>query len=167
MPQAYLQKATHRWGKRILVGALALIAVSAVAGAAYQFIATQQQSAANPAPGQLVDIGGYRLHIWCTGIGSPAVILDTGLGGSLLDWGFVQPEAAKFSRVCSYDRAGMGFSDLGPSPRTSRRIAAELHELLDRIGIRQPVVLVGASFGGFNIRMFASEYPDGAPGLCS
>jgi pimeloyl-ACP methyl ester carboxylesterase len=165
MRQAYLQQATRMWIKRILVGTLAFITISAIAGAAYQFIATRQQSAANPAPGQLIDIGGYHLHAWCTGEGSPAVILDTGLGGSLLDWGSVQREVAKFSRVCSYDRAGMGFSDLGPSPRTSRRIAAELHELLDRIGIRQPVVLVGASFGGFNIRMFASEYPDRSAGL--
>jgi len=155
----------RRWIKRIFASFITVLALAGITGATYQAIVSRRELAANPAPGQLIDIGGYRLHIWCMGTGSPAVILDTGLGGSLLDWGFVQPEAAKFSRVCSYDRAGMGFSDLGPTPRTSRRIAAELHGLLDRIGIRQAVVLVGASFGGFNIRIFASEYPDRSAGL--
>src|SRR5262245_26909735 len=108
----------QRWSKRILAGVLGVLTAGASIGAAYQFIVTRRESTANPPPGQLIDIGGYRLHVWCVGTGSPAVILDTGLGGSLLDWGFVQPEAAKFSRVCSYDRAGMGFSDPGPTPRT-------------------------------------------------
>src|SRR6267142_556650 len=147
-----------RWAKRILATLIAVLTLAGITGAAYQSIDTRRESAANPPPGQLIDIGGYRLHIWCSGTGSPAVILDTGLGGSLLDWGFVQPEVAKFTRVCAYDRAGMGFSDLGPSARTSRRIASELRQLLNRMEIREPVVLVGASFGGFNIRIFASEY---------
>jgi len=154
-----------RWAKRILATLIAVLTLAGITGAAYQSIDTRRESAANPPPGQLIDIGGYRLHIWCSGTGSPAVILDTGLGGSLLDWGFVQPEVAKFTRVCAYDRAGMGFSDLGPSARTSRRIASELRQLLNRMEIREPVVLVGASFGGFNIRIFASEYPERSAGL--
>jgi len=103
--------------------------------------------------------------LWCTGDGTPAVILDTGLGGSSADWGFVQPEVARFTRVCSYDRAGMGYSDPGPSPRTARRIASELAELLVRSRIGTPVVLVGASIGGFDVRVFASDYPERAAGL--
>src|SRR5579862_3586494 len=150
----------RRWAKRIFASLTVVLILAGITGATYQAITSRRELAANPPPGEMVDVGGYRLHIWCMGEGSPAVILDTGLGGSLLDWGFVQPEVAKFTRVCAFDRAGMGFSDLGPTPRTSRRIASELRELLDRKGMREPVVLVGASFGGYNTRIFASEYPE-------
>jgi pimeloyl-ACP methyl ester carboxylesterase len=112
-----------------------------------------------------VDIGGYRLHLWCAGSGTPAVILDSGLGGTSADWGYVQPDVARFTRVCSYDRAGMGYSDPGPSPRTARRIAGELAELLARGGIDGPVVLVGASIAGFTARVFASDHPERVAGL--
>jgi pimeloyl-ACP methyl ester carboxylesterase len=155
----------RRWAQRAIVGLSSLIAVTALAGATYQWLATRRDLAANPAPGQLVDIGGYRLHLWCTGSGTPAVLLDNGLGGSSVGWGFVQPDVARFTRVCSYDRAGMGYSDPGPTPRTARRIASELATLLDRSGIAGPVVLVGASIAGFNVRVFASDHPDRAAGL--
>src|SRR5919112_1421851 len=153
------------WAQRAIVGLSSLIAVTALAGATYQWLATRRDLAANPAPGQLVDIGGYRLHLWCVGDGAPAVILDNGLGGSSVGWGFVQPAAARFTRVCSYERAGMGYSDPGPSPRTARRIATELAELLTRSGITGPVVLVGASIAGFNVRVFASDHPERTGGL--
>jgi pimeloyl-ACP methyl ester carboxylesterase len=155
----------RRWTLRILIGLCGLIGVTALTGATYQWLATRKDLAATPPPGHLVDIGGYRLHLWCTGDGAPAVILDTGLGGSTPDWGFVQPDVARFTRVCSYDRAGMGYSDPGPSPRTARRIASELAELLARSGIGGPVVLVGASIAGFDVRVFASDHPDRAAGL--
>ena len=155
----------RRWTLRILFGLCGLIVVTAITGATYQWLATRQELAATPPPGRLVDIGGHRLHLWCTGDGAPAVILDTGLGGSTPGWGFVQPEVARFTRVCSYDRAGMGYSDPGPSPRTARRIASELAELLARSGIGGPVVLVGASIAGFNVRVFASDHPERAAGL--
>jgi pimeloyl-ACP methyl ester carboxylesterase len=155
----------RRWAIRILAGLCGLIVVAALTGATYQWLATRRDLAATPPPGHLVDIGGHRLHVWCTGEGAPAVILDTGLGGSSADWGFVQPDVARFTRVCSYDRAGMGYSDPGPSPRTARRIATELAELLARSGIPGPVVLVGASIAGFDIRVFASDHPERAAGL--
>ena len=154
-----------RWTTRVLVGLCSLIVVTALTGALYQTVATRKDLAVTPPPGQLVDIGGYRLHLWCTGNGAPAVILDTGLGGSSAGWYFVQPDVARFTRVCSYDRAGMGYSDPGPSPRTARRIASELATLLDRSGIAGPVVLVGASIAGFNVRVFASDHPERAAGL--
>jgi len=150
---------------RIFVVLGAFLIVAALSGATYQWLATRRELAATPPPGHLVDIGGYRLHLWCTGDGAPAVILDTGLGGSSADWGFVQPDVARFTRVCSYDRAGMGYSDPGPSPRTARRIASELAELLVRSGIGGPVVLVGASIAGFDVRVFASDHPELAAGL--
>jgi hypothetical protein len=118
-----------RWTLRILAGLLSLIVLAALAGATYQWFATRRDLASTPAPGHLVDVGGHRLHLWCTGAGTPAVILDAGLGGSSPGWGFVQPDVGRFTRVCSYDRAGMGYRDPGPSPRTARRIANELAEL--------------------------------------
>jgi len=154
-----------RWAKRTLIGLGGLIAVAALAGATYQRIATRRDLARYPPPGRLVDIGGHRLHIWCTGSGAPSVILESGLGGSSFGWGHVQPEIAKFTRVCSYDRAGMGYSDAGPNPRTTRRMAAELSLLLDRTGIGEPLVLVGASSGGLIVRLFASERADRVVGL--
>ena len=154
-----------RWTMRIVVVLGAFLVVAALSGATYQWLATRKELAATPPPGHLVDIGGHRLHLWCTGDGTPAVILDTGLGGSSADWGFVQPDVARFTRVCSYDRAGAGYSDPGPSPRTARRIASELAELLARSGIDGPVVLVGASIAGFDVRVFASDYPQRAAGL--
>ncbi|PYR88145.1 MAG: hypothetical protein DMF84_29630 [Acidobacteria bacterium] len=154
-----------RWTMRIFVVLGAFLIVAALSGATYQWLATRKELAATPPPGHLVDIGGYRLHLWCTGDGAPAVILDTGLGGSSADWGFVQPDVARFTRVCSYDRAGMGYSDPGPSPRTARRIASELAELLVRSGIGGRVVLVGASIAGFDVRVFASDHPERAAGL--
>ena len=147
---------------RVLVGLCGLLIVAAISGATYQWTATRNDLAATPPPGRLVDVGGHRLHIWCTGSGTPSVILDTGLGGSSADWGLVQPEVAQFTRVCSYDRAGMGYSDPGPSPRTTRRIARELAQLLDRSGINGPLILVGASIGGFTVRVFASEHSEHA-----
>ena len=154
-----------RWTVRIFVVLGAFLIVAALSGATYQWLATRQEIAATPPPGHLIDIGGYRLHLWCTGDGAPAVILDTGLGGSRTGWGFVQPGVAQFTRVCSYDRAGMGYSDPGPSPRTARRIASELAELLARSGIAGPVVLVGASIAGFDVRVFASDHPERTAGL--
>src|SRR5688572_26040522 len=154
-----------RWTMRILVVLGACLLVAALSGATYQWVATRRELAATPPPGHLVDVGGYRLHLWCTGDGAPAVILDSGLGGSTPVWGFVQPDVARFTRVCSYDRAGMGYSDPGPSPRTARRIASELAELLARSGNGGPVVLVGASIAGFNVRVFASDHPERTAGL--
>jgi len=154
-----------RWTKRIFVVLGAFLVIATLSGATYQWLATRKELAATPPPGHLVDIGGYRLHLWCTGDGAPAVILDAGLGGTSAGWGFVQPEVARFTRVCSYDRAGMGYSDPGPSPRTARRIASELAELLARSGMPGPVVLVGESIAGFTVRVFASDHPERVAGL--
>jgi pimeloyl-ACP methyl ester carboxylesterase len=117
------------------------------------------------APGRLVDVGGFRLHLNGLGSGGPTVVLDAALGGSSVSWALVQPEVARFTRVCSYDRAGFGWSDAGPLPRTAGRIAGELRTLLDRAGETPPFVLVGHSFGGLVARVFASRYPADVAGL--
>jgi len=118
-----------------------------------------------PPPGTLVDIGGFRLHLHCTGNGSPTIVLDAALGASSLSWSLVQPELARLSRVCSYDRGGFGWSDPGPMPRTADRIAEELHTLLERARVPPPYVLVGHSFGGLVALIFARRFRSVTSGL--
>src|SRR5690349_22698564 len=147
------------WIGRSLAALVGLLIILGLVGASYEAIAAAGDARRYPAPGQLVDVGGYRLHIQCVGTGSPTVVLDAGLGGSSLDWSLVQPELGRSTRVCAYDRAGMGWSDLGPQPRTPRQIADELHTLLTNAGIAGPYVLVGHSLAGKNVRLFAQQYP--------
>ena len=154
-----------RWIGRGLVAVVGLIAILALAGASYEAIAAAGDARRYPPPGQLVDVGGYRLHIQCVGTGSPTVVLDAGLGGSSLDWSLVQPELGRSTRVCAYDRAGMGWSDPGPQPRTPRQIAGELHTLLTNAGIAEPYVLVGHSLAGKNVRLFTIAHPDQVAGM--
>lgn len=156
------------WLKRGLLGLLILVAALSLIGATYQAIANEVDKRNYSAPGQLVDVGGYRLHLNCTGsnaAGNPTVILEQGLGGISSAWALVQPEVAKVTRVCSYDRAGMGWSDSGPEPRDAQQIATELHSLLQNANIQGPYVLAGWSFGGLYIREYASQYPDEVTGM--
>src|SRR5690242_9443944 len=116
-------------------------------------------------PGRLVDVGGFRLNLYCSGSGSPTVVFDSGYEDWAPAWSKVQPQIAKWTRACSYDRAGAGFSDPGPMPRTSVRIAGELHTALHRAGIAGPYILVGSAFGGDNVRTFADLYMGEVAGL--
>jgi len=118
-----------------------------------------------PPPGQLVDVGGFRLHVKCDGAGTPTVVFDAALGGSSISWAWVQPEIARSNRTCIYDRAGYGWSDPGPFPRTAGRMVDELHTLLERSGVGPPYVLVGHSFGGLVMRIFAARYRSDVVGL--
>jgi pimeloyl-ACP methyl ester carboxylesterase len=134
-------------------------------GAIYQALAAVGDKRRYPALGRLIDVGGHRVHALWSGAGSPTVILDAGLSGSALDWSLVQPEVATFTRVCAYDRAGAGWSDLGPKPRTSHQIVRELHALLTKAGLPPPYVLVGHSFGGLNMRLYACQHPEQVVGM--
>jgi len=117
-------------------------------------------------PGQLVPAGdGARLNLVCMGKGSPAAVFDSGWEDWSPAWAVVQPRIAKFTRACSYDRAGAGFSEPGPLPRTSVRIADELHAALHTAGVRGPHILVGHAFGGDNVRAFADRYMPEVAGL--
>lgn len=156
-------------GKRrigaLIKGTGLLAATVATGGLAYQTLATARDARLYPAPGKRIDVGGFRLHLLRAGAGRPAAVFDAGLAGFSLDWGLVLPAVAEFTTVCAYDRAGYGWSDPGPLPRTSSRIATELHALLHHAGIEPPYVLVGHSFGGFNVRLFADYYPDEVAGM--
>lgn len=150
-----------RWLGRFFLLVVGLVA----AGTVYETIAEDADRRAFPAPGQLIDIGGYRLHINCTGMGSPTVIIDAGWGNWSLVWSQVQRDVAKTTRVCSYDRAGMGYSEAGPLPRDAEHMAVELHALLEQAGIAGPYVLVGHSLGGLPIRIFAHNYSTEVSGV--
>lgn len=158
-----------RWLKSIVLACVVLIVLLAAAGAIYRAIENSADARRFPQQGTSVSPGpqfsGVSLNIDCSGQGSPTVILDSGLGVPAVGWNFVQPQIAKFTRVCSYDRAGYGWSTPGPMPRTSGEIVKELHALLAAAGEKPPYILVGHSFGGFNIRVFNGAYPGEVAGM--
>jgi len=129
-----------------------------LAGAIYESVAEAADARAYPPPGQLVDVDGYRLHINCTGTGSPTVVIEVGLGDWSTMWAWVQPEVARTTRICTYDRAGSGWSDAGPMPRDAGQFAKELHTLLHNTNIPGPYVMVGHSLGGLPVRVFTDMY---------
>jgi len=151
--------------RRVVVILLVFLLILVAAGFLYENISEARDRRLNPVQGRLVDVGGRNMHIHCTGDGSPTVILDSGLGDSYLSWRKVQPEIAKFSRVCSYDRAGLGFSDPSSQPRTSKVVAEELHALLQAASVPPPYVIVGHSMGGYNVRLYASIYRSDIVGM--
>ena len=157
--------ASPSWFRQILLGALLVLLVLAAAGMMYENISESRDRRFNKPPGRRYDVGGYKMHINCTGEGTPVVILESGLGDSYVSWRKVQPEIAKFARVCSYDRAGLGYSDRSPQPRTSKVIASELHALLHAAGVAPPYVLVGHSMGGYDVRLYASLYRSEVAGM--
>lgn len=152
----------------ILWWLLAAIVALCVIGAIYQALATRRDERTHPPPGRMIDVGGHRLHILEMGTaraGLPTVILEAGLMSTVMSWTGLRRRLAEKYRVVSYDRAGLGWSDLGPMPRNADRIADELHTLLTRAGIAPPYVLVGHSFGGLMAPNFAARYPDEVAGL--
>jgi pimeloyl-ACP methyl ester carboxylesterase len=155
----------RRLFRRIVLILVVLLVILAAAGFLYENISEARDRRFNPMEGQLVDVGGRKMHIYCVGTGTPTVVLDSGLGDSYLSWKKVQPQIARFTRVCSYDRAGLGYSDPSPQPRTSKVIAQELNSLLKAADISPPYVLVGHSMGGYNVRVFASLYRDQVAGM--
>ncbi len=142
----------------LVIAAGAMVAVQGAANAAPGDTVYAQ-------PGRLVPASGTRLNFYCMGSGSPAVVFDSGWEDWAPAWAVVQPQVAKWTRACSYDRAGAGFSEAGPMPRTSVRIADELHAALHNAGIEGPYILVGHAFGGDNVRTFADRYMSDVAGM--
>ena len=151
------------------LSALAMLCLMPVSAAHVDAMAQSSTLAAGDEiytkPGELVSVGTHRLNLYCMGSGSPTVVFESGWEDWAPSWSKVQPEVAKWTRACSYDRAGAGFSDPGPMPRTSVRIAAELHTALHRAGIAGPYILVGHAFGGDNVRTLADLYMGEVAGL--
>jgi pimeloyl-ACP methyl ester carboxylesterase len=144
-------------------GAVLLAAV--VAGVGYEEVGRRRDRERLPQIGRSVDIGGRSLNIYCSGEGSPAVILDAGAGEPGYAWSEIQPEIAEFTCACWFDRAGLGWSDPGPFPHTSEATARDLHELLHRAGVPPPYVLVGHSLGGLDVRVYNRLYPSEVAGM--
>jgi len=138
---------------QVLKSLTVLIALALVAGIVYEQIGRRRDRARLPQIGKSVNIGGRSLNIFCSGAGEPPVIFESGGAGPGLGWEPFQTEVAKFTQACWYDRAGEGWSDLGPFPRTSVAIANDLHELLNRAGVPAPYVFAGGFFGGLNSRI--------------
>jgi pimeloyl-ACP methyl ester carboxylesterase len=148
---------------------LAMVGLSLALPAAAQRQASQQSPVDDPAytrPQQLVDIGGgRRLNLYCRGAGAPTVVFDAGLGDSSVAWALVQPAIAKKTRACSYDRAGLGFSDAAKRPSDAKSDAEDLHALLHAAHIAPPYILVGHSAAGMAVRVFADRYRDEVVGM--
>jgi len=123
-----------------------------------------QPTPQNP-PGKLVDVGGYRLHLRCTGNGPSTVVLEYGSTGNSMVWSLVQPDVARFANVCSYDRAYEGWSDAGPGPQSMHQQVYELHTLLRAAHVDPPYILVGWSLGGMIDRLYTDEYPQEVSGM--
>ena len=151
--------------KYVLATELLLVAAAAGIGAIYEASQRRHDQETFHQPGKLIDVGGYRLHLYCTGEGGPTVVLEFGLDGSYLDWYKVQPQVATFTRVCSYDRGGCGWSDPSPRPRIPSVMSEELHTLLANAGEKPPYILVGHSLGSFDALMYTHRYPQEVAGV--
>jgi pimeloyl-ACP methyl ester carboxylesterase len=149
------------------MGLVAIGSLGLVAGLIYESIASRRVLAASPAPGRLVDLGGWRLHLHCQGEGRPTVLIEAGAGGWSAEWLPVTRRLAATAavRACAYDRAGLGWSDAAPGPRTVERVIAELRALIERAPVDTPLILVGHSYGGYLARIFRRRHPGMVSGI--
>ena len=159
------KKGLGRWGKRIAIVLLVLPIIMLGISVVNNQFATARDKKNFPPPGEMVNVGDHNLHLYCLGEGSPTVILEAGASSWSVVWSLVQKEIAATTQVCSYDRAGFGWSEPGPQPRTADQIVSELHTLLSNAGIEGPFVMVGHSFGGPLVRVFTDHYPDEVVGV--
>src|SRR5580698_150786 len=156
----------RRWFLRITFTFLGLVLLVALSGFTYEQIGrAKDASRMPPRIGQAIDIGGRTLNLYCSGEGSPTVILETGGNEPGYSWAPVEPRIASFTRACWYDRAGVGWSDPPSSPRTSASVVGDLHEVLRRAGVLPPYVMVGGSVGGEYVRIYTAHYPTDVAGL--
>lgn len=155
-----LRSRSRRW---LLYPVIAILALASVGGA-YETV-SEATDVNYSMPGQLIDVGGHRLHLNCTGSGSPTVVLEPGAGEMSSNMGWIAPAIARDTRVCVYDRAGRGWSEPADTPQDGAQIAADLHTLLQRGHVPGPYVLAGHSFGGLYVQIFAARYPDEVAGM--
>lgn len=153
------------WAGRLAAGLVVVALTGALAFGVTATVAKSNLSGQYPPPGQLIDIGGYRLHLNCIGDGPRTVVFESGNADFSIHWSQVQLEVAKTARACSYDRAGLGWSEPSPRERSSTVMVDELHALLAEAGIEGPYILVGHSLGAINARLFAKTYPREVSGM--
>jgi pimeloyl-ACP methyl ester carboxylesterase len=160
------RRSLHNWSRPVILYPFLAVLLLAAFGGGYETIREAMDESAFTMSGELIDVGGHKLHISCTGSGSPTVILEAGLGQPAAEIsGWIQPGVATAAQVCVYDRAGMGWSEPAETPRDGVAIATDLHTLLDRAEIDGPYVLAGHSSGGVYMQVFAAQYPDEVAGL--
>jgi pimeloyl-ACP methyl ester carboxylesterase len=165
---ARVRRPAGRWLRTLLLGLLALALLVPILGAGFQVAAEAADARRFPPPGQLVDVGGYRVHLHVMGAEhttGPTIILEAGAMSASPQWFRIQPALAERYRVVAYDRPGMGWSDAAPEPFSPARAATALHTALERAGIAGPYILVGHSLGGIFVRVFAGQYPDDVAGV--
>ena len=153
-----------RGGRWLLYPVIALLALASIGGG-YQTLGAAADANAYPMPGQLIDVGGHRLHLSCTGSGTPTVVLEPGAGEMSSNLGWITPAVARNTRVCVYDRAGRGWSEPADTRQDAAQIATDLYTLLQRGHVPGPYVLAGHSFGGLYVLTFAARYPDQVAGM--
>ena len=166
--QALSTKSLSRWRKvaeRITLCVIVLVTVAIAGSSSFNAIALHHFWSSHPPAGNFVQVNGHKMHINCTGSGSPTIILDAQLGNDSIWWGEIQPVLSKTTRVCSYDRAGFGWSDPLPAPRDADHIADELDQLLLQAQITGPIILMGHSISGLYLRDYASRYPKNVVGI--
>lgn len=164
-PQTKQRSRVVTWLVRILIALVVIIASLVVGGLVYQAVGEANDARAYPPPGKLVNVNGLNLHLYCTGEGSPTVILEAMASNNSTEWGWIQPEIAKTTRVCSYDRAGAGWSDSPAAARTAEQTVTDLDGLLENANIPPPYVFVGHSIGGILARMYTAEHPEKVTGI--
>jgi len=150
------------------IGLVIFLVIIMVVGSVYQASASASDIKKYPPPGELYDVGDYRLHLYCTGAireGSPTVTLEAGSGLPALTWYLVQKEVEGFARVCSYDRAGYGWSDSASGPLSPAQVATDLRKLLEIAQVPGPYILVGHSAGGYYVRAYINQYPSEVVGM--
>jgi len=151
---------------QLYLGSALLLSLLLLAiGYVYEWTGERRDARLNPAPGRLISVGNHRLHLLCKGSGAPAVVIEQGAGELSKFWWPVQDEIAKFAQVCTYDRAGYGWSEQGPLGQSVEDRARELHTLLSDAGVQGPFILVAHSYGGLMVRAYAQEYPGQVAGL--
>jgi pimeloyl-ACP methyl ester carboxylesterase len=151
--------------RRVLVTAAVVLFLLGLIGATYQGVATALERRRFPHPGRMIDVGGYQLHLYCLGQGAPAVVLEAPATTMSAVWAWVQTDIARTTRVCSYDRAGLGWSEAGDAPFSPQAVAPQLNTLLSKAGERGPFVLAGVEFGAALATVYASRYPDDVAAL--
>lgn len=145
-----------------LIGAIVILLIG---GSIYQQFSIKRDADNYPAPGEMIDVGGHRLHLYCIGEGEATLIIDTGAADWSLSWLALQEDLSERTRTCVYDRAGLGWSEAGQAPRTSETLVHELHTLLANANIEPPYIFLGHSLGGYNARIYHEQYPDDLAGM--